>query len=100
MHASGLCACGPKPSRGTARRNRRGVVMQIYLSALFAMLVSPAPSSPSDLVPFVLKAELQGMPFGLLYTPEVLAALVANKPPDTIPPRIAEAIRNGDAIVV
>jgi hypothetical protein len=74
--------------------------MRILLSALFAILVSPAPSSPSDLVPFVLKAESQGMPFGLLYTPEVLAALVANKPPDTIPRRVAEAIRNGDAIVV
>src|SRR5436190_20309756 len=74
--------------------------MQIFLSALFAILVSPAPSSPSDLMPFVLKAGSQGMPFGLLYTPEVLAALVANKPPDTVPPRIVEAIRNGDAIVV
>jgi len=74
--------------------------MRIFLAALFAILASPAPSSLSDPAPSVLKAESQGVPFGLLYTPEVLAALVANKASDTVPPRVAEAILNGDAIVV
>jgi hypothetical protein len=73
--------------------------MQVFVTALLTIVLGHAASSPSPITPYVLKAEPQGMSFGLLYTPEVLSGLVANNPPDTVRPRIAEAIREGDAIV-
>jgi hypothetical protein len=41
-----------------------------------------------------------GTPKGLLYTPEVISALVAGKPPEGIPAHIARAIREQTPIVV
>jgi hypothetical protein len=37
---------------------------------------------------------------GRLYTPETLSRLTAQRPPDAIPPRIAEAIRQQMAVIV
>ncbi len=74
--------------------------MRIILAAVLTAIIGQAASSVPAPAPYVLKMEPRGMSFGLLYTPEMLAALVADKSADAVPARIADAIRNGDAIVV
>jgi hypothetical protein len=76
------------------------VIMRVILAAVLTAVIGQAASSSSTRAPYVLRMEPRGMSFGLLYTPEMLAAVVADKSPDAVPARIADAIRNGDAIVV
>ena len=74
--------------------------MRIVPAAVLTAVIGQAASSAPAPAPYVLKMEPRGMPFGLFYTPETLAALVVDKSPNAVPARIADAIRNGDAIVV
>jgi hypothetical protein len=53
------------------------------------------PDSPANPRPLERRTEV-----GLVYTPEVLAALSARHPADAVRPRIAQAIREGTPIVV
>jgi hypothetical protein len=51
--------------------------------------------------PFVIRAgDIHRTPIGLVYTPELLGALINNRQPESIDPRIAEAVRQQTPIVV
>jgi hypothetical protein len=72
--------------------------------ATLALLLFLAIPTQSTLAPQKLwwpNAERQsGTPKGLLYTPDLLTALVAGRPAEAVPPLIIEAIRDQSPIVV
>lgn len=81
------------------------------LAALLSALLSASPhghvqdaQSTSSLEPIVLywptKQGDPGQRTGLLYTPELLAHLIAGQPPETVPTIISDAVQHQTPIVV
>ena len=71
------------------------------LLALTIPATAVAQSTPSPQELWWPNADRQsGTPKGLLYTPGLLAALTAGKPPEAIPPLIVRAIREQSPILV
>jgi hypothetical protein len=63
--------------------------------------ITPASQAGDDAAPYILRVPHKSRkPVGLLYPPDVLARLVAGQPADSVPKRIADAVRQQTPIVV
>lgn len=80
-----------------------------YLATIVIFLVfgdaaggtSASEQSQQGQGPYILRAEEKGdTSVGLLYTPELLATLVARRTPESVPARLAEAVRQQTPVVV
>jgi hypothetical protein len=103
------------PSRTIDRAERRGwgigslAARLLFLALLFAAATrceiyswtTTEPEQKPSSAPFVIRAgDIHRTPIGLVYTPELLAALIGDRPPGSIDPRVAEAVRQQTPIVV
>jgi hypothetical protein len=103
------------PSRTIDRAERRNCVasLAVRLVLFFALLFAAAtqreihswtttePGQKPASAPFVIRAgDIHRTPIGLVYTPELLRALINDRQPGSLDPRIVEAVRQQTPLVV